>query len=53
MKRLILLLFGLCLLALGGCATQDNSSSPRVNTMPWNRPESHEGMGQLGFLNTR
>ena len=48
MKYLPLLL--VLIFAFGGCATRDPD---RVSTIPWNRPESGEGMGQLGFLNTR
>lgn len=41
----LLLWVGLCLAA--GCATPGENE---VSTIPWNRPESWEGMGTLGGL---
>jgi len=40
---LLLLLLGAALAA--GCATTNEND---VSTIPWNRPESWEGMGSLG-----
>ena len=52
MKRLFLL--AVCLIMAGCASTRDDSDSPsRMSTQPWNRAESYEGMGPLGFLNTR
>jgi len=52
MKRLTLFLLGL-VFVLGGCATTQDSDDRRINPIPWNRPESYENSGPLGFLNTR
>lgn len=55
-------LFAFSVLALGlatlsGCATPDSKPKPPVNpdkekvsTIPWNKPASWEGQGQLGGM---
>lgn len=49
---LILLVGTLPLFTLSGCATtQEEADKDRnVSTIPWNRPQRWEGMGQLGGM---
>ncbi|MFZ5805881.1 MAG: lipoprotein [Verrucomicrobiota bacterium] len=50
MKKILLILLPLILLA--GCAEdqQQTTSEQRVSTIPWNKPERWEGQGQLGGM---
>lgn len=53
MKKIVILL--LPLLFAAGCASDDQTttSDQRVSTIPWNRPESWEGKGQVGGMLSR
>ena len=44
--RWLFLLFVLGAALSAGCATTTNEND--ISTIPWNRPESWEGMGALG-----
>jgi hypothetical protein len=52
MGRILALLFlTAATLGLSGCASsEDDDSSTRVSTIPWNRPEQWEGQGPLGSM---